>query len=119
MAEEDPKVLGLRPAAGRTFTSADDRLGAEPVAILGDRLWRRRYNGNAGVLGRQVQVSGIARTVIGIMGPGVYLNRDENTAAGHVDEMWIPLRSQLSADIQGRYDLSNLRVFGRLKPGVS
>src|SRR5215467_7606040 len=35
-----PRVLGLRPIAGRTFTDDEERPGATPVAMISDGLWK-------------------------------------------------------------------------------
>ena len=39
-------TLGVNPALGRPFGPEDDRPGAEPVVILGDAVWQRRYQGD-------------------------------------------------------------------------
>jgi hypothetical protein len=44
-------VLGLRPAAGRLLTSADDRVNGESsVVVLSHRYWQSRVQGNTGVV---------------------------------------------------------------------
>jgi putative ABC transport system permease protein len=63
-------MLGIRPAFGRGITEADDRAGAEPVVVLSDTLWRRRFAADAGVLGRPMKVDGTAFTIVGVMPPG-------------------------------------------------
>lgn len=60
-------LLGSEPAIGRDFRVEDDRPGAEPVVLLGYRVWQRRYGGDAGVIGRSIRVNGAASTVIGVM----------------------------------------------------
>ncbi|MDA8016615.1 MAG: ADOP family duplicated permease [Thermoanaerobaculia bacterium] len=62
-------VLGAPPALGRGFESRDGLEGAEPVVVLGYELWQRRFGGEESVVGQQVQLSGRARTVVGILGP--------------------------------------------------
>ena len=113
------EALGLKSALGRTFLPEDDSPAAEPTVIISDRLWKRRYSRTPAILGRRISVSGVSRTVIGIMPEGVYLNRNDYGATGHVDELWVPLRSQLSTEVMNWRDASNLRVFARLRPGVS
>ena len=51
-------LLGTPPALGRDFGPADDRLGAEPVVLLSDDLWRRRYAADPSVVGRSITVNG-------------------------------------------------------------
>ena len=60
-------VMGVPPLLGRTPAAADARPGAEPVVVLGYRFWQRQFGGDPNVLGRQLQLNDITRTVIGIM----------------------------------------------------
>jgi putative ABC transport system permease protein len=60
-------VLGLSLARGRNFTADEDREGGPPVVILGHDLWQRRFNADPAILGRTVQIDGVARTVVGIL----------------------------------------------------
>jgi hypothetical protein len=55
--------LGVKPALGRTFSDSEDN----PVVILSDGFWRRRFASNPNVIGQTIQISGRARTVIGVM----------------------------------------------------
>ena len=45
------RVLGVRPALGRDFDAADDRVKGPKVAILSYRLWARRFNGDGALWG--------------------------------------------------------------------
>ena len=60
-------VLRTPPAIGRWFTDAEGRPGASPVAILSHALWTRRYDANAGILGRPVMLGGVATEIVGVM----------------------------------------------------
>lgn len=97
--------LEASPVAGRTLIPADGDSGAERVVVIRESLWRRRYGGDAGVIGRQITIGSQPRTVVGIM-PDTF----EFTNSG---ELWIPL-DELT--LGGNTDLS---VFGVLRPGVS
>ena len=68
-------VLGTSVARGRSFTPADDRPGAPPVALLSHRLWQSRYGGDAAILGRTIDCEGVLREVIGILPPGLRVPR--------------------------------------------
>ena len=63
-------VLGVQPAIGRGLTAADDRPGAEPLVLLSDVLWRRRFAGDPRILGTPMKVDGVAHTIIGVMPAG-------------------------------------------------
>jgi putative ABC transport system permease protein len=58
------KLLGVSPTRGRDF---DDGDVARPVVIISDRFWRTKLGGDAGVLGRELVLSGQAHTVIGVL----------------------------------------------------
>jgi putative ABC transport system permease protein len=81
-------VLGVHLAAGRGFLAADDRRGAPPVAVLSDRLWRREFQADPGVLGRQITVAGQSATVIGVV-PGSF--RGLNLA--RPPDLYLPLHT--------------------------
>jgi putative ABC transport system permease protein len=106
-------VLGARPLHGRLFTPEDDLPDGEPVVVLAHGLWRRRFGGEPGVVGRRIEIDGRPMTVVGVLPPGfqhpepIYL--DETT------EIWTPLALRADAS---RRRLRFLRVIGRLAPGV-
>jgi predicted permease len=61
------EVLGVRPAAGRLLTSADDVVpGGHPVVVLSHAFWTRRFGGDPRIVGRTVFVSGHPMTVVGV-----------------------------------------------------
>jgi predicted permease len=62
-------TLGLGPVIGRTFTDEETTSETDHVAILSDTFWRQRYNADPNVLGRQVRVNGVPRTVISVLPP--------------------------------------------------
>src|SRR6187401_2001204 len=49
-------LLGTSPTLGRGFTAEDDRQGAEPVVLISDDLWKRRYDSDPKIIGRAIQV---------------------------------------------------------------
>ncbi|MEJ7618400.1 MAG: ABC transporter permease [Pyrinomonadaceae bacterium] len=102
-------ALGKRAAQGRTFTAAEDRPGAERVAVLNDRLWRNRFDADPHLIGQSVTLSGENFTVIGVM-PAEF---DFPKGA----DLWTPLQvNQRQNDDRGAVFLQAL---GRLKPGVT
>lgn len=103
-------VLGVRPALGRDFSAADDRPGAEAVAIIASNVWKSRYAASRDVLGRKVTVNGATpATIIGVMPDGVRF----------IDftDVWLPL-SQMPGPALQRRDSRGLMMIGRLPDGI-
>jgi putative ABC transport system permease protein len=99
-------VLRVNAAMGRTFLADEDQPGRNHVALLSDKLWRRRFGADPQVLGKTITLDGNAHTVIGIMPAGFTFPYDA--------ELWTPLAVRIDAHN------SFLRpVVGRLRPGVS
>jgi putative ABC transport system permease protein len=64
-------VLGTHAFIGRTFQAGDDRPGAAPVAVLSYGLWQE-LGGDRSIIGRQLRLGGVARTVVGVMPRGFW-----------------------------------------------
>ncbi len=103
-------VLRVKPSLGRDFSAADDRPGAEAVAIIGSNIWKSRYGASRDVLGRKVSVNGTTpTTIIGVMPDGFH----------YVDftDVWLPL-SQMPGSTRQRRDVRALYMIGRLPDGI-
>ena len=100
-------TLGIQPIHGRALRADDDRIGAEPVALLSDMLWRRRFGADPAALGRTLKVNGVEHTIVGVMPPGFRFPE--------FAQFWTPLVP--ARHDQKRTDRS-LGIVARLKPGV-
>ncbi|MFY9733187.1 MAG: ABC transporter permease [Candidatus Acidiferrales bacterium] len=60
-------MLNIRPLLGRTFLPEEDKLGAPAVVVIGDDLWRSRFNSSPKILGKSLNLSGESYTVIGVV----------------------------------------------------
>jgi len=106
-------TLQVPALVGRTFAAADAAAGASGPVVIGHGLWQRRFGGDPGVVGREVQLDGRARTVVGVMPAGFRLPLDYR--GDRPTELWTPLV----------WDASNLGQWGnrsyigiaRLAPG--
>ena len=101
-------LLGKSPTLGRGFTADDDRVGAEPVVLISDDLWKRRYNSDPAVIGRAIQVNARPHTVIGVMPPKFRFPENQY--------LWLPLSEFAVTQQRGQ---RALEVFGRLRDGVT
>jgi putative ABC transport system permease protein len=101
-------LLGTPPALGRDFGPDDDRTGAERVVMLSDEVWRQRYAGDPGIIGRSISVNGFPHTVIGVMPPRFMFPETQR--------LWVALAPYYESLPR---DVRPLQVFVRLKPGVT
>jgi predicted permease len=109
------RVLGVKPMFGRDFTEEDDRPNAPRVAIISYGLWQRSFSGDLAVLGKPVLLSGVDRTVIGVMPPDFQPLLNPNNK--RVD-VWRPLGYAGETPPACR-TCRHLRTIGRIKPGVT
>lgn len=105
-------ALGVQPALGRAFTPEEDKPGANQVVVLSNRFWQRRFGGDPNIIGRTLQLDGEGVKVIGVMPPGF-----EHPLLWGTVEVWRPIA--FAADQRQNRGNNFLRMFARLKPGVS
>jgi putative ABC transport system permease protein len=103
-------IVGAKPQLGRTFTAEEEEPGKSRVVVISDGLWRRRFAGDAKVVGRELSLNGQSYTVIGVMPPK--FNFPPNGG-----DIWQPLSFDAAeAKTRGNH---YLRVLGRLKDGTT
>jgi predicted permease len=103
------QLLGAAPELGRTFTPEEDRPGGRNVAVLSDKLWRRRFSADPAIIGKPINLGRTPYTIVGVM-PPAFRYPDKV-------EIWTPLAlpPSAAANWKDRY----LRVLARLAPGVT
>ena len=74
-------TLGVHAVRGRTLVPADDRPGADPVAVLAHAYWQNRFGGDPAVVGSQLAINGIMTTIVGITPAGFAGTLDVDEAA--------------------------------------
>ena len=60
-------VLGISPSPGRAFSAAEDRPGADSVAVISRALWTRKFGADPSVIGRVVTLDGRPVTIVGVL----------------------------------------------------
>ena len=110
-------TLGLTPAAGRLFSTADDVPGCAPVAVLSYGMWQRTYAGDPAAIGRTLTLGGKRMEIAGVA-PAAF----QGMEIGRGFDVALPLCSEpvFTTDGLGRVNAGTtwwLSVFGRLKPG--
>src|SRR5271155_2070069 len=107
--------LGVLPSLGRTFAVEEDQPGHDFVTVLSYRLWRTRFGGEVGIVGKTVHLNGYPYVVIGVM-PASFTFPNQDGIPPILDlpketQLWVPLT--LTVVPNGP---SELGVIGRLKP---
>src|SRR5580698_6166726 len=112
--------LGLRPAAGRLLTPADDQPGGGPdglAAVISHRIWVERYHADPSVVGRQITVTDHSATIVGVAPVGF-----EGVIVAEHPDIYLPLEFQAvlyGEDTKRDGGRLWLDTFARLNPGVS
>jgi predicted permease len=109
-------VLQIPAQAGRWFTGEDERPGADPVAVISDGAWARRFGRNPSVIGQRVRLGSQWYRVIGVAPPGFI-----GLSPPHSSEVWVPLLSQAYVreylSNPGDRERPRVRLVGRLAAG--
>lgn len=106
-------TFGIQPFLGRSFTSDEDRPNAPHVALISYGLWRSRFASDRNLPGRVISLDGRPTVVVGVL-PAQF----EMPNLGH-DDILVPAALDGSTDRRPNARQVILRVFARLKPGVS
>ena len=114
-------LLGVQPLKGRVFNETEFGEGNDGVILLGERLWRRRFNADPQLIGTQVSINGRSFTVIGVMPekfefPLPLFGVQGGTFAERA-EIWKPV-AFTKQELESRGSRS-YGVIARLKPGVT
>ncbi len=103
-------VYGIKPQLGRTFDANDDRQGADPVTIISERLWSRKFNSAADLVERSITLDDRSYRVIGVL-PAIY--------SASVADVYVPIGAWSSPALKNRGAALGIHGVGRIKPGVT
>jgi predicted permease len=116
-------ILGVPPIIGRQIGEEHDvAVNGHPVAMISHAYWKRRFTLDPSVLGKTIVLSGVPFTIIGVTPPEF-----DGLEVGVSPDFFVPVMMQptlvqaqenLLADSPNLYH-TWLRVFGRLRPGVT
>ena len=103
-------LLRVRPLLGSTFRPGDDLPDAPLTVVLGYDVWETRFRSNPDVVGEVVKINGEAATILGVMEDGFMFPTEQ--------ELWLVRRDERAQNPR-RGTGPSMRVFGRLKDGVT
>ena len=114
------QVMGVDAQLGRLFGPGEGTTaGGNPVVVLSDDTWRRRFDGSPGAVGRTVWLNGFPYTIAGVAVPGFH-----GAFRGAKSELWVDAENadQISLSGPGSLELRglrNLKVVARLADDVT
>ena len=114
------RTLGVGPVTGRVIEPADEKAGAEAVAVLSYAYWQSAFGGNGNAVGKTIKLNGVPFTIVGVADP-----RFTRLAPGKTQDLWVPVSQVMALRIPwAGGDLTKddswwLSVVGRVAPGVS
>jgi putative ABC transport system permease protein len=112
------QALGLRPQAGRLIAASDDQRGCAGVAVISYGFWQDHFGGEQNAVGRTISLNGHPVPIIGVAPRGF-----EGLDVGTSFDVAVPIC--MAGVLEGRDSFLDgrstwwLKVFGRMKPGLS
>jgi putative ABC transport system permease protein len=106
-------VLGVKAELGRTF-STEHAPTSEPTVVVSDVLWRRTFNSDPSLIGKQIWLTTRAYTVIGVA-PSHF----RGLQAGIPTDLWVTVTTDSGAGELGDRTIRNYELLGRLRPSAT
>ncbi|HEY2115267.1 MAG TPA: ABC transporter permease, partial [Candidatus Angelobacter sp.] len=114
------EILGVNPLMGRTFSSDEDRLGANPTAMITEGLWQRKFGGRKDIIGQRMVLDDVGRTIIGVVPASFHLRIQNFQRGGPLNEVYVPVGEYNEPKFYGERGAGwGLDAIGRLKPGIT
>src|SRR6266404_4101071 len=105
------KFFNLTPIAGRTFVEGEDQQGAPKQAVVNEKMWRERLNGDPNLDSKKLILNGEPYSVIGVV-PATFKEPMDSDV-----EVWMP--QAYFPGTSGQRDSRSLFVMGHLRQGVN
>jgi len=106
------ETLGVNAVRGRTLESEDDEPGSPRVVVMSYGLWQRRFGGDSSLIGKQLELSGVSYTLVGILPSSFFF-----PISGA--ELAVPLVPDADPWRFDRNTVNFLRMVGRTRPGTT
>ncbi|HTR26704.1 MAG TPA: ABC transporter permease [Terriglobales bacterium] len=110
------KVLGTKPLLGRTFARGEDEIGAAPVAVISEGLWRRKFASAPDIVGKIMTLNGRGFTIIGVIPANFHFALGN---FGRHRDIYAPVGQWNNNLLNTRSAGLGFHGVGRLKPGVT
>src|SRR5262245_11429838 len=110
-------MFGATPFLGRLFTPEEDVQTPSASAVLGYRLWVRRYAKDPGIIGRRFDVNGRPFQIVGVLPESFSLPHEVLPTLGNAGDADIVIPLPLAPAAAQARNREDYNVVGRLRPG--
>lgn len=111
-------ILGVNPLLGREFSAQEDLLGANPTAMISERLWRRKFGADPNIIGQRIILDDEARTIVGVV-PESFDLKIQNFQSYLLNDIYTPVGEFKMPRFRDRASGWGMDAIGRLRPGVT
>ena len=108
-------ILGVKPVKGRLFIAGEDEVGATPVALIGEDLWRRKFSSSPDIVGKSITLGPKGYIVVGIIPASFHLS----LPSFRDGEIFVPVGQWNNPILLNRGAGLGFHGIARLKPGVT
>jgi putative ABC transport system permease protein len=108
-------TLRVQSQIGRFFGEDEEKAGAARVMVIGDGLWRRRFNADPAVIGRAINYNGASWTVLGVLPT----NFDFYGRSNGNNDVFLPVGELPDQPLLRDRGSHAFDVIARLRPGIS
>jgi len=108
-------ILGTKPLLGRMLAPGEDEIGAAPVALISEGLWRRKFGSVRDIVGKGITLDGKGYAIIGVIPASFHYF----SAGSPAREVFLPIGQWTNNMLASRSAGLGINGIGRLKPGVT
>ncbi len=105
-------ILGVKPLLGRTLLPGEDRIGAAPIALITEGLWRQKFSASPAILNQTITLDGDGYTVVGIIPASFALFQRK-------PDVYLPIGLWTNPLLKNRAAGLGIHGIGLLKPNVT
>jgi predicted permease len=108
-------LLGVKPVIGRLFASHEDEIGREPLVLISEGFWARKFGSRPDAVGKVLTLDGRNYTIVGVL-PGRFNLTINNFRAC---DLYVPIGQFQNPELNNRFAPLGIHGIARLKPGVT
>ena len=109
-------ILGVKPLLGRSFLAGEDEIGAAPIAVISEGLWRRKFASAPDILSKGITLDGNSYSIVGVIPASPHFPMGSASARR---EVFVPIGQWKNNLLTSRGAGLGISGIGRLKPGVT